>query len=251
MGWGRILSITLVLGSGSAAAQAPWPTQQQPQQQQQQAWPAQQQSQGQQGQKAWPGQQPQQQQQASWPSQQQQAPAQGAWPAQQAAMPAAPMMPPGGGMAPGGGAPHGAGMMSPMGPGGGQAPPCFTEFTKLRTEVEKHGAAAKAANEQHVAREELCKVFTNLSSSMTKWARFTAAKAKECGIPPDAVKQIKGQDEHLVKLQKTVCSGGGPAAPSLAEALGTDKLPLDDIENEKKKVKRGGVLDSLTGAPIR
>jgi hypothetical protein len=248
MGWGRILSIMLMLASGAAAAQAPWPTQQQPRQQQQAAWPAQQQPQQQQ-QAAWPAQQPQQQ--SSWPSQQQQSPAQSAWPSQQAgAAPGAPMMAPGGGMPAGGGMPPGGGMMSPMGQGGGQMPPCFAEFAKLRGDVEKYGPLVRTAQEQHVAREELCKLFSSMSAASIKWTKFTATKAKECGIPPDAVKQIKGQDDHIAMIKKQVCSGGGgPAAPSLAEALGTDKLPLD--ESEKKQVKRGGVLDSLTGAPIR
>jgi hypothetical protein len=136
------------------------------------------------------------------------------------------------------------------GGGGGQPPPCLAEFTKLREEVEKRGAAAKAGNEQHVQREEFCKLITALATASNKWAHYTATKAKDCGIPGEAVKQIKAQDEHLTGLRKQVCSGPGPAAaPSLAEALGTDKMPLD--EGEKTAVKRGGVLDSLTGAPIK
>jgi hypothetical protein len=234
MGWGRILPVMVILSASGAAAQTPWPTQQQSQQQQA-PWPAQQQSQPQpQGQAAWPAQQPQQSQGTP------------AWPQHhQAAAPGAPMGAPAMSPVPG--------MMSPMGaPGGGQPPPCFAEFTKLRTDVEKHGAAAKAANERHVQREEFCKLITALSAASNRWFKFTVAKAKECGIPSDAVTQIKGQDEHLAGLKKQVCSAGpaGPgAAPSLAEALGTDKMPLDD--NEKTNVKRGGVLDSLTGAPIR
>jgi hypothetical protein len=261
MGWGRILSIMLVLASGGAAAQAPWPAQQQQPQQQPAQWPSQQppaqqqpswpaqQSQGQQkpqGGQAWPSQQPQRQ--ANWPAQQQ-PPAQQAWPAQQAAMPAAPMGP-GGGMAPGGGMmpPGGGGM---MGPGGGGEPPCVAEFHKLRGEFEKRAVAAKSAHEQKQppTREEFCTLISAASAASAKWAKYTVAQGKSCGIPADAVKQIKGQDDYMAKLKKQVCSSGGPAAPSLAEALGTDKLPLD--EGEKKQIKRGGVLDSLTGAPIQ
>jgi hypothetical protein len=233
MGWGRILPVIVVLSAGSAAAQTPWPAQQQSQPQQQQApWPVQQQQSQPQGQAAWPAQQPQQSQgQAAWPSQ------------HQASMPGAPMSPM---------AAPGAGTMSPTGAAGGQPPPCFQEFLKLRTEVEKRGAAAKAGNERHVQREELCKLVSALSAASATWTKYTATKAKECGIPADAVAQIKGQDEHLAGLKKQICSAaatGPAAAPSLAEALGTDKMPLD--ENDKTTVKRGGVLDSLTGAPIR
>jgi hypothetical protein len=224
MGWGRILPVGFVLWASAAAAQAPWPAQQ-PQQQQQ---------------AAWPGQQPQGQ--AAWPSSPAQASQQGgaAWPDQHAPAAAPPPM-------------MGAPGMSPMGGGGGGAPPCITEFTKLRGEVEKRGAAAKAANEHHAPREEFCKVITALSVAAEKWAKYTEKEAKGCGIPGDAVTQIKNESEHLGKIKTQVCNaGGGPAAagpPSLSEALGTDRMPIDD--GNKATAKRGGVLDSMTGAPNR
>jgi hypothetical protein len=222
MGWGRILPVGIVLWASAAAAQAPWPAQQ-PQQQQQAPWPGQQQPQG----------------QAAWPSSPAQASQGGAaWPDQHSAAAAPPPM-------------MGAPGMSPMGGGGGGAPPCFTEFTKLRTEVEKRGAAAKAANERKAPREEFCKVITSLAVAAEKWAKFTEKEAKGCGIPGDAVTQIKGESEHLGKIKTQICSAG-PAAggpPSLSEALGTDRMAIDD--GNKGTVKRGGVLDSMTGAPIR
>jgi hypothetical protein len=135
--------------------------------------------------------------------------------------------------------------------GGGQEPPCIAEFTKLRMETEKRGAAAKAANERHAQREEFCKIVTALWAAADKWSKFTEAKAKGCGIPGEAVTQIKAQSDHLGQLKTTICAAG-PAAggpPSLSEALGTDRAPIDD--GPKATAKRGGVLDSMTGAPIR
>ncbi len=148
----------------------------------------------------------------------------------------------------------GAPGMSPMGGGGGGggAPPCFTEFSKLRIEVEKRGAAAKAANERKAPREEFCKVVSALAGAAEKWAKYTEKEAKGCGIPGDAVTQIKAESEHLGKLKTQVCTAGAPAAagpPSLSEALGTDRMPIDD--GNKATAKRGGVLDSMTGAPVR
>jgi hypothetical protein len=233
MGWGRILTVMVVSFAGGAAAQTPWPTQQQQQPQQQQApWPAQQQSKPQ-GQAAWPAQQPQQSQgQSAWPQQ------------HQAAAPGAPMTPMGApGMSPG------PGMMSPMG-GGQQVPPCAAVLNKLHSEAEKRGAEAKAAQARHATREELCKLVTNLVAAEGKFTKTAEQEATNCRIPPDAVKNMKAGHENLVKVRESLCTaapGAGP--PSLAEALGTDKMPLD--ENEKTNVKRGGVLDSLTGVPIR
>jgi hypothetical protein len=211
MGWGRILPVGIVLWASAGAAQAPWPAQQP--QQQQQAWPGQQQPQGGGA--------------APWPDQH-----------SAAAAPMAPLM--------------GAPGMSPMGGGGGGAPPCFTEFTKLRTEVEKRGAAAKAASERKAPREEFCKVITSLAVAAEKWAKFTEKEAKGCGIPGDAVTQIKTESEHLGKVKTQICNAGpavGAGPPSLSEALGTDRTPIDD--GNKATAKRGGVLDSMTGAPIR
>jgi hypothetical protein len=127
MGWGRILTVMVVSFAGGAAAQTPWPTQQQPQQQQQAPWPAQQQSKPQ-GQAAWPAQQPQQSQgQSAWPQQ------------HQAAAPGAPMTPMGApGMSPG------PGMMSPMGPPGGQqVPPCAAVLNKLHPRRKSAGRKRK------------------------------------------------------------------------------------------------------------
>jgi hypothetical protein len=260
MGWGRVVPVMMVVWTGGAAAQAPWPSQ--PPQQQQAPWPGQQPPQQQQA--PWPGQQPPAQRQAplpgqqpqgqaaaapaqpqaAWPSQQQQPQPQAAWPSQRAD--AAPVAPPMMGVP--GMSPMGGGMGAP--PGAQQMPPCFKEFSKLREDTEKAGAAAQAGNARHVPHEELCKLVTALSNAATKWAKFTVAKASNCGIPPDAVKQIKAQGENLVKVKTQACSAGaGAATPSLSEALGTDKMPLD--EGEKASVKRGGVLDSLTGTPIR
>jgi hypothetical protein len=238
MGWGRILPVVVVLSAGGAAAQTPWPAQQQPQPQQQAPWPAQQQSQPQ-GPSAWPAQQSKPQGQAAWPSQQPQQSQGQSWPQQhQAAAPGATMMP-------------GAGMMSPMGPPGGQqVPPCAAVLNKLHAEAEKRGAEAKAAQARHATREELCKFVTNLVAAEGKFTKAAEQEATNCRIPPEAIKQMKAGHENLVSVREKLCSaaaGGGP--PSLAEALGTDKMPLD--ENEKTNVKRGGVLDSLTGAPIR
>jgi hypothetical protein len=119
--------------------------------------------------------------------------------------------------------------------------------------VEKRGAAAKAANERHAPREEFCKVITSLAVATEKWAKFTEKEAKGCGIPGDAVTQIKGESEHLGKIKTQICNAGPAAAaagpPSLSEALGTDRMPIDD--GNKATAKRGGVLDSMTGVPLR
>lgn len=132
--------------------------------------------------------------------------------------------------------------------------PCVTEFTHLRNEVEKAGKVAKVINERHGSREEFCKAFTNLHAAQAKWVVYTQKNSKSCGIPPDVLKQLKLGEANLAKMKTTVCNGGGggggpAAAPSLAEALGTARLPVTEGNDVAKK--RGGTLDTLTGEPIR
>jgi hypothetical protein len=98
--------------------------------------------------------------------------------------------------------------MVAMGAPGGVQPLCFAQFINLRTEVETHGAAAKAASDRHVQRGELCKLVTALSAASNKLTKFTVAKANECGIPAEAVKHIKAQDEQLAGLTKRACAAG-------------------------------------------
>jgi hypothetical protein len=235
----------------AAHAQQAWPGDNKPAQQQQ-AWPgdakpAQPQQQPRQG---WPGDaQPGQPQQtsASAPARQgwQQPGGSGApqaWPqggARQASAPAAaPLMMPQVAPAPGmGGAPQ----------GGGGNNPCMAEFMRLRSDVEKRGASAKAVNDHKGSREELCAAVSGMYSAQATWVKYAKQNSSSCGIPPDIIKQLRMAEDHFAKLKKNICSAGpaaGPAAPSLSQALGTNDLPITADESAKK---RGGVFDTLTG----
>ena len=65
------------------------------------------------------------------------------------------------------------GAPGPMGgaPQGGP-PPCVVEFGKMREDVQKKGALAKAATEHKAAREEMCKIVQNYSAAEGKWLKF-------------------------------------------------------------------------------
>jgi hypothetical protein len=199
----------------------------------------------------WPGTAPQQPPaQAPWPgTAPQQPPAQAAWPS---AAPAAPQQawPSNAPPAPGG---FGGPVGPPMGMGG---PPqmnatqqeCMREFTADREAVEKHGQAAKAGQEKHVTREEMCKLVTVYSNAEVKWIKFSETNMTKCGIPKEVVGQLKGVHAHTAQAQKALCSAGptqaaAPAAPTLSDALGTTKLPSQETE----KRKPGGTMDTLTG----
>ena len=173
---------------------------------------------------------PQAPRQSPWPGEAQ--PAQPVQPAQPMAMPAP-------------GAPMGGGPMM----GGGPTPEqqaCIQNFTKFREEVERRAMAAKAGSEKKVARDEMCTLVTAYSAAESKWIKFSEDNLAKCGIPKQAVDQIKGIHVRTADARKKICASGpqagAPAAPSLSDALGTSRLPAATAEKPK-----AGSMDTLTG----
>ena len=139
---------------------------------------------------------------------------------------------------------------SPFGGGGGGGmPPCMAEFTKLREEVQKRGLAARAAGDRKATREEMCKHITAYNSAELKWVKFSESNVTSCGIPVQVVQQLKEVHGHTEQTREKICAagpGGGPAAPSLSDALGTTKLPTPETTRTGS-----GTLDTLTGNAIQ
>jgi hypothetical protein len=182
----------------------------------------------------WPGSQP--------------TPGQAAWPTN--APPAGPTMAPGPT-----GPPMGPPMSQPMGPPGMNATQqdCLRQFGEYRQEVEKRALTTKAAGEKKASREEMCKLVTLYSAAEGKWLKFSDDNMARCGIPKEAIAQIRGVHLRTADAQKKLCAAGpaqaGPAAPpSLSDALGTTRLPSRETEQRKPG---GGTLDTLTGTAIQ
>jgi hypothetical protein len=154
------------------------------------------------------------------------------------------------------GAPLGAASASPMGapaaapgsawPGNQGPPPCVAEFMRLRDVVQKSGLAAKAGHDKSASREEMCKLIGAFSEAEEKWVKYTMANAQACGIPAEAVKQIKTNHEHTAIIHKQICAAGpaaGAVAPTLSDALGTNAPTI-----AAKKSKSS--FETLTGNPL-
>ena len=153
----------------------------------------------------------------------------GAWPA------AAQFMPPG---APG----------APGAPGGGGMPPCFNEFMPLRQEAEKRAGAVRDAGAKHQMTPQLaCQLIGRFSEAEAKVVKFVTANGAACGIPPDAVKQMKTNHDRTTEMHKRACTAAAspprPAGPTLSDALNSvTKVPTQE------DVKPGrGTFDTLTG----
>lgn len=179
-------------------------------------WPQQPQ---QQTQAPWPA-QPQQQSQAPWPQQQ---PGQAPWPQQQP--PQQPQQPQ------------------------QEVPACAKEFFKLRDETEKNGNAIQEAGKRKVPPPVACRLFNAFVSAEAKMIKYATAKAAECGIPAQAITQMKQSHAKSTEIRTRVCrvAEAGPPrpqAPSLSDALNT---PVPDSAN----IKTGrGTYDTLTGTPL-
>lgn len=128
----------------------------------------------------------------------------------------------------------------------GNPPPCVAEFVRLRDLVQKTGLAAKGGHDKHASREEMCKLIEAFSAAEDKWVKYTETNASGCGIPAEAVKQIKSNHEHSLLIRKQVCSAGpapGSVTPTLSDALGTN---VPSIEGKKSKSS----FETLTGNPL-
>jgi hypothetical protein len=133
------------------------------------------------------------------------------------------------------------------GPPGGED--CMKQFLPLRQDAEKRGLAIKAASARHAPPQEACKLIGNFAQSEVKMIKYIEANAQKCGIPPNVGEQMKSGHKNTEKMLAQVCNAAqqvqqrGPAAPSLADVLGSSAaMP------EATAAKRGGsTFDTLNG----
>jgi hypothetical protein len=127
-----------------------------------------------------------------------------------------------------------------------QEPPCLKDFVALRDEAQKRAAAIKAGMDKKVPREEACKLFQAFGTAEAKMIKFAEANAMSCGIPPQAIAQMKQGQANAGKIRAQVCAVGAgpakPAAPSLSDALGTSNAPIPETNKGT-----GGTFNTLTG----
>jgi hypothetical protein len=146
----------------------------------------------------------------------------------------------------------GPGMMGPgMTPFGApppqqqQLPPCFKEFTPLRGEAEKRAGVLKTAIQRKASREEICTLIKRFSESEAVVVKFVEKNQQTCGVPPQAVAQMKANHQRTLASTTQVCSGGParPTGPGLSEALGLARSPI----SSDSLAPHSGTMDTLSG----
>jgi hypothetical protein len=116
----------------------------------------------------------------------------------------------------------------------------------MRAEAEKRANVLKAAMQKKVPREEACTHIKSFAAAEAKVVKFVTVNAQTCGIPQEAVTQMKVNHEKTMKAQSQVCSASAgppkPTGPGLSDALGTTRsTTLDPL------APQSGGLDTLTG----
>jgi hypothetical protein len=134
-----------------------------------------------------------------------------------------------------------------MGAPGGGKPPCWDDFMPLREEAQKRATAISVAGKRKAPPNEVCQLFNRFAEAETKVIKFVEENGTWCGIPPDALKQMKESQAKGDAMRKNVCAVAAaprPQVPTLGDALGTTRVP------DVSKARTGtGTFDTLTGSP--
>jgi hypothetical protein len=134
-------------------------------------------------------------------------------------------------------------------PGGGQQqqrPACIDQIEKLKQGAEKSAAALRGAQKRKPTPAEGCKLFSNFSGAFGAYVNYLAKEASACGVPPDAVKNLRVELAKINDTKTKVCQmASRPQGPGPASLSGALSGP---ITAEPGKVKPGrGTFDTLTG----
>jgi hypothetical protein len=135
-----------------------------------------------------------------------------------------------------------------------QMPPCANEFIPLRDAVAKQADQVKASIDRKAPREEICSQIKSFASTEAKFVKYMEDNQAWCGIPPDAIGQLKTNHGHTLGLRQKACAGGPvgggaravPAGPGLSDALGTSRAPTPN-----NTMRGRGTFDTLTGTPFK
>jgi hypothetical protein len=139
--------------------------------------------------------------------------------------------------------------MTPFGAQPQQPPPACQNLLVMRDETQKAGLALKTAGEKKAPPEEACKLFKVFVAAESKMIKGLEDNSQACGVPPEAIKQVKAQHVNVNKMAKQVCDaaaqGPRPTGPSFSEALGsTPSVP------DSKNKSGFGTFDTLSGSQL-
>jgi hypothetical protein len=120
----------------------------------------------------------------------------------------------------------------------------------LLQEREKRGRALQEASKRKGSPQEGCRLIKAFQANETELIKFIEANGQWCGLPPDALAQLKASAAQTAQVRGNVCAAAAgpppPKPPTLGEVLGTTRVP----DATTTRTGRGGAFDTLTGNPI-
>lgn len=129
-----------------------------------------------------------------------------------------------------------------------QEPPCIKEFIKLRTDVETKAKAIGTAQKRKATAQEACRLFNIFTAAEIKMMKYANTNAAWCGIPEQALQQMKAGHAKAMAIRNKVCEVAAapprPTGPTLSDALGPAIPDADNIKSGR------GTYDTLTGTPL-
>ncbi len=138
-----------------------------------------------------------------------------------------------------------------LAPAHAQQMPCAGDIMPLRDAVEKQGVALKSAVDRKADRGEVCNRVRSYAAAEAKFVKYLESNQSWCGIPPEAVAQVKANHGETLKMRGQACAVGAapqqgpPPGPGLSEALGTAR----SLAPPPGRTDRG-TYNTLTGNPL-
>ena len=133
-----------------------------------------------------------------------------------------------------------------------QPPPCVTELISLRQEVDKRFEAAKGGIAKKLGAAEMCRLLTQFADADVKMIKYAEEKGSACGIPAEALKNMKASHIQATGYKKQACDAAAnpqQRAPRAAEPTLSDAFAPPSVNGSNTRTGRG-TLDSLGGNPI-
>jgi hypothetical protein len=87
---------------------------------------------------------------------------------------------------------------------------CLHELGRYWQEVQKQAIAAKTGSEKKATREEMCNLLTAYSTAHANWIKYADEKMVTCGIPKQAVDQLKSALTRALDTAKKFCANVSP-----------------------------------------
>jgi translation initiation factor 2B subunit (eIF-2B alpha/beta/delta family) len=75
----------------------------------------------------------------------------------------------------------------------------------LRAEIQKHGTAIQEANKRKASVQEACRLFKSYLSAETKFVNSLEENSQACGVPAEAIKQVREGHAKAGQIGKQVC----------------------------------------------